>query len=172
MERQAWIRFFVALGGLALAFAAAVFSTVAERSGNLLATAILASAALLLAGVVAVATVPYLARRVALANVREVFDYDITREGAVYLVLALIIGIAGLNTGNNLLFIVLSAMLAAVLVSGVASAAVLRRLELDVGLPEHVFAGRALMTRLTLRNLRRHLPSFSVNVTPPRPRKG
>jgi uncharacterized protein (DUF58 family) len=172
LEKEAWIRFFLALGGLTLAFAAAVFSTVSVRAGNLWATAILASAALLLAGVVAVTTVPYLARRVALANVREALDYDITREGAVYLVLALIIGIAGLNTGNNLLFIVLSAMLAAILVSGVASAGVLRRLELEIGLPQHVFAGRSVMTRLTLRNRRRRLPSFSVSVVPPRPRQG
>ncbi len=162
----------MALGGLALAFAAAVFSTVTNRQGNAWATAILASLALLLAGVVGVATVPYLARRVALTNVREALDYDLTREGAVYLVLVVVIGVAGLNTGNNLLFIVVSAMLAAVLVSGVASAGVLRRLELELGLPQHVFARRAVMARLTLRNARRYLPSFSISVVPPRPRKG
>ncbi len=172
LEKQAWIRFFVALGGLALAFAAAVFSSVTNRAGNAWATAILASLALLLAGLVGVTTVPYLARRVVLSKVREVLDYDLTREGVVYLVLALVIGIAGLNTGNNLLFIVVSAMLAAVLVSGVASAGVLRRLELELGLPQHVFAQRPVMARLTLRNARHHLPSFSVSVVPPRAHKG
>ncbi len=172
IEKKAWIRFFVALGGLTLAFAAALFSTVTSSGGNVWATAMLASAALLLAGLVGVTTVPYLARRVALRNVREVLDYDLTREGAVYLMLVLVIGIAGLNTGNNLLFIVVSAMLAAVLVSGVASASVLRRLELELGLPQHVFARRAVMARLTLRNARRHLPSFSVSVVPPRAGKG
>ncbi len=171
IEKQAWIRFFLALGGLALAFTAAVFSTVTNRGGNAWATAVLASLALLLAGVVGVVTVPYLARRVALSSVREALDYDLTREGVVYLVLVVIIGIAGLNTGNNLLFIVVSAMLGAILVSGVASAGVLRRLELELGLPQHVFAGRALMARLTLRNARRHLPSFSISVVPPHPRK-
>jgi len=55
-------------------------------------------------------------------------------------------------------------MLAAILVSGVASAIVLRDLELDVRLPEHVFAGRAALGRIVLRNPRRWLPSFSVNV--------
>ncbi len=171
-EKQAWIRFFLALGGLALAFAAAVFSTVARQAGSLWATAILASLALVMAGAVGLATVPYLARRVVLANVREALDYDLTREGLVYLALALVIGIAGLNTGNNLLFIVLSAMLAAVLVSGIASAGVLRKLELEIGLPQHVFAGRSVMARFVLRNLRRHLPSFSVSIVPPLARQG
>jgi len=166
-EREAWIRFFLALGGLALAFTAAVFSTVSRQAGNLLATAILASLALLLAGVVGLTTVPYLARRVALHRVRDVFDYDVTREGLAYLALILVIGVAALNTGNNLLFIVVSAMLAAILVSGVASAAILRALDLDVGLPEHVFAGETVLARVTLRNQRRRLPAFSVSVVPP-----
>jgi uncharacterized protein (DUF58 family) len=63
-----------------------------------------------------------------------------------------------------LLYIVLAAMLAAILVSGFASAIVLRDLELDVRLPEHVFAGRPTLGRIVLRNPRRWLPSFSVNV--------
>src|SRR6266571_3219498 len=170
-ERKAWIRFFIALAGLSLAFAAAVFSTVSRESGNLWATAILASTALLLAGAVGLTIVPYLARRVGIARVREAFDYDVTREGVAYMLTTLVIGVAALNTGNNLLFIVLSAMLAAILVSGIASAAVLRSLELQVNLPEHIFAGRGVVSRLTLRNTRRLLPSFSVSVAPPREKK-
>ncbi|MBZ5646122.1 MAG: DUF58 domain-containing protein [Acidobacteriia bacterium] len=171
-EREVWIRFFVALGGLSLAFAAAVFSTVARRSGNLWATAILASSALLVAGVVAITTVPYLARRVAITRVRDAFDYDVTRQGVVYMVLVLVIGIAALNTGNNLLFIIVSAMLAAILVSGVASAGVLRGLEMDASIPDHLFAGNSVMGRLTLRNTRRRVPSFSVSIVPPRQQAG
>lgn len=169
VERGAWIRFFIALAGLGLAFAAALFSTVTRESGNLLATAVLASLALMLAGVVAVTTVPYLARRVAVARVRDALDYDVTREGLIYSVFVLAIGVAALNTGNNLLFIVVSAMLAAIVVSGVASASVLRGLELEVSVPAHVFAGSTALARLTLHNRRRRAPSFSVSVVPPRP---
>ncbi len=172
IEREAWIRFLVALAGLTLAFAAAIFSTVTRQAGNVLATAVFASAALLMAGLVGLTTVPYLARRVALHRVREAFDYDVTREGLVYLAIVLVIGVAALNTGNNLLFIVVSAMLAAILVSGVASAAILRRLELDMGLPEHVFAGESVQGRMTLHNVRRLLPAFSVSVVPPKGRRG
>jgi uncharacterized protein (DUF58 family) len=161
---EVWVRFLLAIVGLTLAFGAALFSTVFRESGNLWATLVLASAALLLAVLVGVTTVPYLARRVAGAGLRDAFDYDVTQIGIVYVVIVLVIGIAALNTGNNLLYIVVAAMLAAILVSGFASAIVLRGLELEVRLPEHVFAGRAMLGRIVLRNRRRWLPSFSVNV--------
>src|ERR1700735_4988850 len=62
-------------------------------------------------------------------------------------------------------------MLAAILVSGVVSALVLRGLRLDVRLPDHVFAGRPVVGRIGLRNSRRLLPSFSVRVVPARKEK-
>jgi uncharacterized protein (DUF58 family) len=163
---EVWVRFLLAIVGLALAFGAALFSTVSRESGNLWATLVLASAALLLAVLVGLTTVPYLARRVAGAGIRDAFDYDVTKVGIVYVAIVLVIGIAALNTGNNLLYIVVAAMLAAIVVSGFASAMVLRGLELDVRLPEHVFAGRPMLGRIVLRNPRRWLPSFSVNVVP------
>jgi uncharacterized protein (DUF58 family) len=171
IDRGAWARFFVALFGLTLAFASALLSTVANESGNVWAAVILASASLILAAVVGIAVVPYLARRVAIRRVRDALNYEVTREGTIYMVLALLIGIAALNTGNNLLFIVVSAMLAAVVVSGVASAIVLLGIELDVVVPEHLFAGSASLARLVLRNKNRFVPSFSVSVVPPKNKK-
>ncbi len=164
---EVWIRFLLALLGLVLAFAAAVFSTVSRESGDLWATLVLASIALLLATLVGLTTVPYLARRIAIARVRDSFDYDVTRAGIVYVLVAIVIGIAALNTGNNLLYIIVSTMLGAIFVSGIASAIVLRGLEIDIRLPEHVFAGRRVAGRVMLRN-RGWLPSFSVSVVPPK----
>lgn len=161
---EVWARFLLALLGLGLAFGAALFSTVSRDAGNVWGTVILASLSLLLATFVGLVTVPYLARRVALERLRDTFDYEVTRVGVVYVLVTLVIGIAALNTGNNLLYIVVAAMLSAILVSGVASAAVLRRLELDVRVPQHVFAGRAATGKIVLRNSRRRLPSFSVGV--------
>jgi uncharacterized protein (DUF58 family) len=161
---EVWVRFLLAIVGLVLAFGAALFSTVSRESGNLWATLILASAALFMAAMVGLTTVPYLARRVATARIRDAFDYEVTWIGIVYVAAILLIGLAALNTGNNLLYIVVAAMLAAILVSGLASAMVLRELELDVRLPEHVFAGRATIGRIAVRNPRRWLPSFSISV--------
>src|SRR3974390_1517621 len=127
---EVWVKFLLALVGLGLAFAAALFSTVSRDAGNLWATIILASVSLVLATLVGLVTVPYLARRVAVERLRASFDYDVTRAGIVYALVTLVIGIAALNTGNNLLYIIVAAMLAAILVSGLVSSWVLRYLEL------------------------------------------
>ncbi len=171
VDGEAWLRFLMAVAGLALAFTAAVFSSAAKEAGNSTATAIFASSALLLAGIVAVTTVPYLARRVAASRVREALHYELTREGVAYLGVALVIGIAALNTGNNLLFIVLAAMLAAIAVSGLASAATLRGLEMDLVLPHSAFAGKAVLVRVRLTNPRRWLPALSVRILTPTDKK-
>lgn len=163
---EVWMRFLLALLGLVLAFAAALFSTVARESGSLWTTVILASIALTLAVVVGLTTVPYLARRVADGRVRDALNYDVTGVGIIYVVSILLIGVAALNTGNNLLYVIVAAMLAAILVSGVASTLVLRDLELDVRLPEQVFAGRPTLGKIVIRNRRRWLPSFSISVVP------
>ena len=164
VDRKAWQRFFFALGGLALAFTAAIYSTVFRDVGDFYATAFLASFALLMAGIVAVTTVPYLARRVVGHRLQHRFQYEFTRVGAIYVVMIFVIGIAALNTGNNLLYIIVSALLAAIAVSGVASAGMLRSLELDVSLPMHVFARRKVLGRFTLHNQRFWAPAFSVSV--------
>jgi uncharacterized protein (DUF58 family) len=161
---EVWLRFLFALLGLALAFLAAIFSTVLRDSGHVWGTVLLASLSLILATFVGLVTVPYLARRVALERFRESFDYEVTRGGIVYVLLTLVVAIAALNTGNNLLYIVVAAMLAAILVSGIASAWVLRRLELDVRVSDYIFAGRPVVGRVVLRNPGAWLPSFSVRV--------
>jgi len=65
-----------------------------------------------------------------------------------------------------LLYVIVAALLSAVLVSGIASAWLLRGLALDVNLPEHVFAKRPMLARVVLRNMSSWLPSFSVRVVP------
>lgn len=161
---EVWLKFLLALVGLGVAFGAAVLSTAAGEAGNLWASVILASLALLMAVFVGLVTVPYLARRVALERLRESFHYEVTKAGVVYVLATVVIGIAALNTGNNLLYIIVAAMLAAILVSGIASAMVLRGLQLDIRLPEQVFAGRPLMGNIVLNNPRQFLPAFSIRV--------
>jgi uncharacterized protein (DUF58 family) len=166
VERGAWIRFLIAIFGLVLAFAMALLSTASREAGDVLATSVFASSALLLAGVVAFSTVPYLARRVVAHRVRDALHYKVTREGFAYLAVILLIGVAALNTGNNLLFIVVAAMLGAVLVSGIVSAIMIGGLEIQLHLPHHVFAGQGYSGAVLLRN-RRWFPAFSISVVPP-----
>ena len=168
---QVWVRFLLALVGLTLAFGAALFSTVSREAGSVWGTVALASIALLLAVFVGLTTVPYLARRVVATSVREAMDYDVTRAGLIYILVSVVIGIAAINTGNNLLYVIVATLLSAIIVSGIASAVVLRSLTLDVRLPEHVFAGRPMLARLFLRNTSSWLPSFSVRVVPAKRKK-
>jgi Protein of unknown function DUF58 len=160
----AWRRFLLALFALGLAFFLALFSAVLNRTGRHGLGVTCAALSLVLAGLVAVKAVPYLARRTALERWMVKVEYEFTREGAVYLMIIAVIVVAALNTGNNLLFIILASLLAGILVSGVLSHIVLSDLELDFALPEHVFAGKPLISRLALRNLKWFSPSFSVTV--------
>jgi uncharacterized protein (DUF58 family) len=165
LKGEAWIRFFVALAMLVIAFSSAVLSTMFREEGNVIGTAVTASLALLMAGLAGLVTVPYLARRVALERVRYAMQYDVTREGVIYIVSALVIAIAALNTGNNLLFIIVAAMLAAVVVSGIFSTLILLNLQLDITIPEPVFARQSVTARIAVRNQSR-FPGFSVSVVP------
>ncbi len=169
---ELWKRSLIAVLGLAFSFAAALFSTVTRESGNVAATAILAGSSLLVAVWVGMTTVPYLARRVVSgARWQDSFDFEVTRAGIVYVLVTLLIGVAALNTGNNLLYLIISTMLAAVLVSGICSGLVLGQLKLRVNLPQHVFAGEIASGSLELSNARRWLPSLSVSIVPPKVRK-
>src|SRR5213078_840326 len=163
---EVWVRFLLAIAGLALAFGAAMFSTVSRESGNLWATLIFASMALLLATIVGLTTVPYLAHRVAASRVRDAFDYDVTAVGIIYVLAVLLIGIAALNTGNNLLYIIVAAMLAAILVSGIASTICLRGLQLELKIPEHIFANVEVYGTIAVRNPRKWVPSLSISAIP------
>jgi uncharacterized protein (DUF58 family) len=161
-----WPRFLAAALGLALAFAAAIFSTASRDAGNVLATVILASVALLMAVAVGLATVPFLARRVEAGRVRDALDFEVTRSGAIYVSIVLVIGIAALNTGNNLLYIIVATLLAAILVSGIASSVCLRGLKLELKLPEHIFANVEAYGTICVRNPRKWLPALSISAVP------
>src|SRR5260221_11396771 len=60
---QVWVRFLVAIAGLMLSFATALFYTVAGEAGSVWGTVILPSVALMLYTLVGLTTGPYLERR-------------------------------------------------------------------------------------------------------------
>ena len=165
LDRAAWKRFLFGLFGLGLAFLLAIYSTALRESGRVMLAAWMAALSLFVTGIVAVKVVPYLARRTALERWMVKIEYEFTREGVFYLVLIAIIAIAALNTGNNLLFIILASLLAGILASGILSGIVLSHLELAFILPDHVFAERPLVSRLTVHNLKWVFPSFSITVS-------
>ena len=165
LDRPAWRRFFLALFALTFSFFLALYSSVLRETGRLREAFWAAGLALALAGIIAVKVVPYLARRTALERWMVKIEFEFTREGAIYLMLIAIISVAALNTGNNLLFIILASLLAGILVSGILSQIVLTDLEMEFVLPEHIFAQQPMISRLTLSNLKWFFPSYSVTVS-------
>jgi uncharacterized protein (DUF58 family) len=88
----------------------------------------------------------------------------ITAAGAIYLGVMAFTGLAAFMSANNLLFLLLAAMLATLLVSNFLNRAGLVSLELDVVLSEHVSARQPTTARIRLTNGKRRLPSFSVGL--------
>jgi len=90
--------------------------------------------------------------------------YKVTRAGVLFVVGILLIGFAAAASANNLLFLIVAAMLATLLVSGFVSRLCLAGLELDFLVPEHVPAGRYVPAKLFVRNQKWLMPSFSIRV--------
>jgi uncharacterized protein (DUF58 family) len=88
----------------------------------------------------------------------------ITLAGTLFVFALLLTGLAAFASANNLLFLILAAMLATLLVSGLISRLGIAGLELDVQLPDHISARHTTPARMVLRNLKKRIPSFSVQV--------
>jgi len=89
----------------------------------------------------------------------------ITTRGLLFLSAALMVGGAGFASGNNLLFLLLAAMLSVLLVSSFISRIGIAGLELEIHLPEHVCARQRVPARLVLRNMKKRMPSFSIRLS-------
>lgn len=74
------------------------------------------------------------------------------------------VGFAALNTGNNLLYLVLSLMLAFLVLSGFLSESALRGLRVERVVPRDLYAGRRNPITLRIHNADRRLASFAIVV--------
>jgi uncharacterized protein (DUF58 family) len=163
-DKPGWRNFGIAMVVLSLALVAALFSAAAGQTGRLYTAAGATAVALGLAGWVAVAIVPALARRTSLRWLAYQVDYRLTRGGVIYLGAVFILILAAVNTGNNLLFLILACSIAGILISGVLSRIVLTGVELRFDLPEHIFAEQPVLAEMELRNEKQTWPSFSLRV--------
>jgi hypothetical protein len=164
LDTPSWRSFGIAMGALAMALFLALYSGAAAEQGHLMIAGMSALAALGLAGWVALTVVPALARRTPLGWLSYQIDYKVTREGLVYIVGIFVVALAALNTGNNLLFMVLACLLAGMLISGLLSRWVLGGVDVRLELPEHIFAQRTTLAIAELSNTKPMAPSFSVSL--------
>jgi uncharacterized protein (DUF58 family) len=89
---------------------------------------------------------------------------DFSMTGLVYCAMMLFMGLAAVNTQANLLFGVFGLMVGILLVSGVISRFVLRKLRVRRVLPDHGVVGRMMPVTYEFRNDKRFWPSLSVSV--------
>jgi uncharacterized protein (DUF58 family) len=156
--------FFVSMAALSVAFVLALYSGAASRMGSLLLASTTALAALLVAGWVGVTLVPVLAKRTPLRWITYRMEYRLTREGWIYIGGIVLVSLAAINTGNNLLFLILACLIASILMSGILSSLTLAGVELDLQLPEHIFARQTVRGTVQLTNEKQTVPSFSLRV--------
>ncbi|MGH9398778.1 MAG: DUF58 domain-containing protein [Thermoanaerobaculia bacterium] len=86
--------------------------------------------------------------------VRLIPDWEIriTNFGLGYILMCLVVAIAATNTGNNNLYVVLAAMLAAMAVSGVVSRRNVRGVSCEIEAIDEVTATRPALLRVRLEN--------------------
>src|SRR5262249_30876909 len=85
-----------------------------------------------------------------------------TREGKYYLGITLGVGFAAINTGNNLLYLLLGMLLSLMLVSGVMSELSLRHLTVTRRLPVRAQVGRAHLVEIEVYNHKKRIPSYAI----------
>ena len=163
-DRPGWRNFGIAMLALTVALVVALFSATAAQEGRIWLAGITTLIALGISMWVAVAIVPALAKRTSLRWIADQVDYRLTRDGTIYLAAVSILILAAVNTGNNLLFLILACLLAGILISGVLSRVVLTGIGLNFDLPEHIFAEQPILAELELRNEKQAWPSFSLLV--------
>ena len=90
---------------------------------------------------------------------------QVTGTGVAYSITVVLIALAAVLSANNLLFLILAAMLSILGISGFVSKLVLAGLEIDLLLPPHLSARQKVRATLRLKNLKRWTPSFSIQLS-------
>jgi uncharacterized protein (DUF58 family) len=88
----------------------------------------------------------------------------VTREGRYFLGITFGVGLAAINTGNNLLYLLLGVLLALILVSGIMSELALRGLSVRRRLPTRAQVGRPHLVEIEVHNKKKKLPSYAIEV--------
>ncbi|MCU0238858.1 MAG: DUF58 domain-containing protein, partial [Pyrinomonadaceae bacterium] len=155
---KGFISFLVVLGGLVLS----LLTLYAHRTGNIQLAGYSAVASLGFVVLIIVFVVPPLARNASREASQMDIPIEFTTGGAVFIGLLVIVGFAAWNTGNNLLFVVLSFLLSGIIVSFLIGYFCLKKLEIKLRFPEAIFAGEPTPVKIILINKKIVFPTFSV----------
>lgn len=88
----------------------------------------------------------------------------LTREGKYFIFITFGVGVAAINTGNNLLYLLLGMLLSLIIVSGVLSELSLRHLSVTRRLPPRAQVGRPHLVEIEVYNHKQRVPSYAIEV--------
>jgi uncharacterized protein (DUF58 family) len=89
---------------------------------------------------------------------------EFTREGKYFVGITVGVGFAAINTGNNLLYLLLGMMLSLIIASGILSEISLREVSVTRTPPDALYAERPFLMGIGLSNNKPRLSSFSVEI--------
>jgi uncharacterized protein (DUF58 family) len=87
-----------------------------------------------------------------------------TREGRIIVILSVGVGFAAINTGNNLLYLLLGWLLSFIVASGVLSEQTIRNLTVDRRPPPRIHAGEPFLMEVVIKNGKPKRASYSIEV--------
>jgi uncharacterized protein (DUF58 family) len=148
----------VTIGGLGLAF----LTLFAHRTGNAELAGIAAGSSLIFVLLIMIFVIPPLARNASKEASQLNLPFEVTVGGAVFLGLLTIVAFAAWNTGNNLLFLVLSFLISAFVVSFFIGHLCLNKLDVKMRFPETIFADEPTPILVSLNNRKFLFPTVSV----------
>lgn len=99
------------------------------------------------------------------ARLRAWRRISFTSGGLAFTLGTFAVGAAAMNTGNNLLYLLLGSMLGFIAVSSWLSEQAIRALRIERRGPRSVTVGHDLRLTYAVRNLKRHLPSMAMEIT-------
>ncbi len=163
-KREAAREFLAALALFSLASLLVLLSKSASRKGEATLAVFFTISAVCISVIIALTLVPRLARRLHVSRRLMPLSFSITREGGVYILGIFLLSVVAINTGNNLLFLIVSALLGAIITSGLVARLSLRSVSVSMQIPENVFEGERVCVKVSLRNPKRFFPAFSIAV--------
>ena len=158
--RNATLGVVVIFGGLGLSG----LTLYAHQVGDIRLAGIAAGVSLVFVLLILIFVVPPLARNAGREASQMNLPFEFTTGGAIMLGLILIVGFSAWNTGNNLLFLVLSFLIAVMAVGFFAGSISLKKLDVTMRFPETIFAGEPTPILVSMNNRKRIFPAFSTVV--------
>ncbi|MFN7930020.1 MAG: DUF58 domain-containing protein [Blastocatellia bacterium] len=165
LKDKQFVRFLIISGLLIMgAIGAALTAAAAGQMGDYELASLASKIALALSLAIMVYVIPRLARNVRLEYLQSGLALNVMSAGWVFCAFIIIVTIAAISTGNNLLYMVLAALLATMIVSGLASRVGISNLSVSLRFPDHIFAEEPTQLEVTVNNQKRIFPSFSLTI--------